>query len=104
MAGFALIQWVQLDWPMPDAIIPMPDANSIEVGKALANLLERPFVRALSSACEYKKDRLEEDQILLLFDACNPLAALKKTALFLSEAFPKKIYLLSLYPYVDRHC
>lgn len=103
MAGFAFIQWIQLEWPLPDAIIPMPDADSIAIGRVLAKLLDRPVVRALSSSWKYKEGRLEDHQILLLFDACNSMPILQKCALALSESFPKSIYLLSLLAYVDCH-
>lgn len=96
MASFALLQWIQLEWFVPDAIIPMPD--SIPMGRAFAELLNIPFVRALSNDCEYKEDRLEEEQILLLFDVSNPIENLQKASHALSEAFPKRIYLLSLLP------
>lgn len=96
MASFALIQWIQLEWPVPDAIIPMPD--SISMGSAFAKLLEVPFVRALRFDGEYKEDRLEEDQTLLLFDVSNPIEKLQKASSALSESFPKRVYLLSLFP------
>ena len=98
MASFAFLQWIQLEWPLPDALIPMPDADSIAIGSALAHLLDIPFLRALRSDCEYKEDRLEEDEILLLFDVSNSIERLQKGAVALSEAFPKRIYLLSLIP------
>lgn len=97
MAGFALFQWIQLDWPMPTAIIPMPDKNSIEIGMAFAHLLNVPFIRALQKDYSYKEERLEEDEILLLFNVLNGVENLQKGALALSAAFPKRIYLLSLY-------
>lgn len=99
MAAFAFVQWIQLEWPLPDAIIPMPDAHSIAVGKAFTQLIERPFVRALKADCEYRDDRLEEDGQLLLIDISNSVEKLEKAALALSESFPKKIYLLTLFPY-----
>jgi hypothetical protein len=102
MAGFALIQWIQLEWPLPDGIVPMPDADSIAIGGALARQLNVPFIRALNSDWSYKEDRLEEDQELLLFDVSNSIEKLKKAAYALGEAFPKRVYLLSLLPYANR--
>lgn len=102
MAGFALVQWIQLEWPIPDGIIPMPDADSIAIGSSLARLLNVPFIRALNRDWSYKEDRLEEDQELILFDVSNSIEKLKKAAYALGEAFPKRVYLLSLLPYVDR--
>lgn len=98
MAAFALFQWIQLEWPLPDALIPMPDGDSLVIGRAFAAMLNVPFVRALHSTCEYRGDSLEEDGQLLLFDVSNSLETLHKASLALSEAFPKRIYLLSLVP------
>jgi len=102
MASFALIQWIQLEWPRPHAVIAMPDKDSITIGSAFAAMQQVPFVKALRQNHEYVDDRLEEDEIYLLFDVSNSLENLKKSANSLSLSFPKRIYLLSLFPYVDR--
>lgn len=99
LAGFAFCQWVQLEWPTPDVIIPMPGALS--VASVFASLLERPLAQALSSSCEYREGRLEDTQILLLFDVQSSLQDQEKAALSLMQAFPKRSYLLTLFPYVD---
>ncbi len=100
IASFALIQWIQLEWPMPDAIVPMPDSDSLAIGSFFATLLDRPFVRAFRADYSYKEERLEEGQELLLFDISNSMQNLQKAVFTLSESFPKRIYLLSLFPYV----
>ncbi len=99
LAGFAILQWIQLEWITPDAIVPMPDSKAIALD--FAKFLDVPLVQALSKYHEYKEGRLEEDQILLLFDVSNSLPKLEKAALALMQSFPKKVYLLSLLPYVD---
>jgi len=96
LAGFAIYQWIQLEWPTPDTVIPMPDSHSLTIGRAFAQILDVPLARALSLDCSYKEDRLEEDQELLLFDVDNSLEKLEKGAFSLSESFPKRIYLLTL--------
>lgn len=101
MAGFAYIQWLQLEWPAPTALIPMPDRDSISIGRALADLMEIPFIRALAFDGIYKEGRLEEDEMLLLFDVSNFIDQIQKAAHSLADASPKKIYQLSLFPYVD---
>jgi hypothetical protein len=100
MAGFAIVQWIQLEWPMPDAIVPMPDPDSTAIGKSFARMLDRPLAKALRPNCEYIEDRLEEEGELLLFDVSNSVELLRKAAFALSEAFPKRTYILSLLPYV----
>lgn len=99
LAGFALWQWVQLDWPRPDAIVPMPD--SVTIASAFAAFLDCPLVQALSSSCQYRPGRLEDNQILLLFDVQSPAEHLEKASRSLMQAFPKKGYLLTLFSYVD---
>lgn len=96
MAGFALLQWIQLDWPYPDVIVPMPDSKRIAF--AVAKALETPFVQALNFSHEYYEDRLEEGQIILLFDVSNQISDLQKATRSLARSCPKIIYLLSLLP------
>ena len=101
LAGFALIQFIQLEWDMPDAIIPMPD--SISIAAAFADLLHLPLIQALDLRHSYKEDRLEENGTLLLFDISNSIPVLQKSTMALMESFPKRIYLLSLFPNADCH-
>ena len=97
MAGFAFVQWIQLEWPLPDMIVPMPNRESVAIGASLARLIDRPIARALTGDCEYKEDRLEEDQEILLFDVSNPMGLLKRGSGALFESFPKRIRILSLF-------
>lgn len=97
LAGFALLQWVQLEWPWPDAIVPMPDA--LALGKAFARLIDRPLVRALRPNGSYREDRLEENSQILLIDISSPLEILQRATAALSESFPKRVFLLTLFPY-----
>ena len=102
MAGFAFFQWIQLEWLFPDMIVPMPDAASIAIGRALALLFDIPLIRALRSDCTYREDRLEEEAVLLLFDVANRQERLEQAVFSLSEAFPKKIYLFTLFETGER--
>lgn len=101
MAGFAVHQWIQLEWPLPEVVIPMPDSDSVTIGRAFAQMLQIPFIRALETGYTYKEERLEENQLCLLFDVSHSLLELKKATLALAASFPKRIFLLSLLPYVD---
>jgi hypothetical protein len=98
MAGFAFFQWVQLEWPLPDVIVPMPDGDSVAIGSSFARLIDRSFARALRGDCEYKEDRLDEDLEVLLFDVSNSIERLQQASFALSESFPKRIRLMSLMP------
>lgn len=98
MAGFAVLQWTQLEWPLPDAIIPMSEATAL--AKAFANILERPFIRALKPCYEYRENCLEEDLNLFLIDISSPIEQVQKAVQALSSSFPKRIYLLTLFPWM----
>lgn len=99
-ASFAYLQWIQLEWETPFAVIPMIDQDSMKIGKEFASLMEAPFIRAFDSRGRYKEARLEEEKTLLLFDVSNSVEDLSQAVFSLSESFPKRIYLLSLLPYV----
>ena len=98
LASFALYQWIQLEWPLPDAIVPMPDKASKQIGLAFAVMLNVPFIQAINSNYEYIEDRLEEDQTILIFDVRSDFKSLERCALSIRESFPKKAYVLSLFP------
>ena len=101
LAGFALYQWIQLEWPDPDYVIPMPDSHSIAIAKAFTFMLDLPFVPAIGGTFKLKEDRLEEDRVLLVIDVSNSIDYLQKATLALAESFPKRIFILSLLPYVN---
>lgn len=101
MAGFAFLQWIQLEWPSPDVIVPMPDRDSVAIGRSLAQLIDCPFARALKGDCEYKEERLDEDLEVLLFDVSNSIERLQQASFALSESFPKRIRLVSLMPKIS---
>lgn len=96
LAAFAFIQWARLNWHQPDAIIPMPGA--IRIAQELSKYIDAPFIPALNRYSEYREDRLEEDQTLLIFDIDSPFVDLEKSTSSIKKALPKKVYLLSLFP------
>jgi hypothetical protein len=101
MAGFALIQWIQLEWPLPDAVIPMPDADSRLIARTFADWLQLPFVKVLNAQGKYCEDLIEEDLVLLVIDAANPFQKLREADQALREAFPKRTYILSLFSFTE---
>jgi hypothetical protein len=101
IAGFALNQWIRLDLPLPDALVPMPDSDSKAVGKLLAHWLQRPFIKGLKEGVEGLELRpkgLGEGKEILLIDGSNPTKKLQEGVNLLSETFPKRIHVLSLIP------
>lgn len=102
LAGFAYYQWLRLEWPDPDAIIPLPDRDSISVALAFSDLLERPFCNALyptGDTFDLDDERVPEKGELLLFDATNPIEKIEQAVLSVAECFPKRIFVLSLFEY-----
>lgn len=86
LAAFALLQWERLEWPFPDAIVPLPEAKSF--ARSFASWLDRPCLSA---------ERLDEDAILLLLGKCVSLKEIHEASERICEAFPKKVYVLTLF-------
>lgn len=91
---FAILQFAELDWPIPDVIIPMSSAFS--TAKKMADLLKVPFANVLQRG---GVEALNEDQIILLVDHHSPFSEVREAISSLLDAFPKKGFLLSLFPY-----
>jgi hypothetical protein len=98
MAAYAVIQWIQLDYALPDLVIPMPDPVSQKMGALFASLLQAPCAKILADCdiCYALQEEIEGDNVVI-FDGGNPLEELKKGIAELAEAFPKRMFLLSLY-------
>ncbi len=94
-AGFGYLQWLQLDWPTPDAVIPFAQAEPI--AKTLAQLMEAPYLKALLPDGSAIEERLEPDQILLLVSFDTRKEEIERAVQSLLEAFPKRIYLLTYF-------
>ncbi len=95
LAGFVAYQWVQLDWPIPDAILSLPDTASFRLSKAVSHLLCRPWIEVR----EIKSPGLE----LLIVDAISPFDHIRRGVRPVLETSPKSIYQLSLAPYGFRN-
>src|SRR3990167_1564390 len=92
IAAFAIVQWERLNWPVPDAVIPLPRAERI--AKPFAFSLECPYARVLSrwgNNWECNDQALKEDQTFLLIGEKVSEAVLREAAEILSDTFPKKL-------------
>jgi hypothetical protein len=99
LAAFALVQWERLDWPIPDIVMPLPKAEG--VARAFASLLDCFFVDAVRhwrGKWDCKHSFLEEDALILLISVKNSVDDIGKSIEAICEAFPKKIFVLSLIP------
>ena len=100
IAAFIMNQWIRLDWPTPQWVIPMPRAKALV--KHFSSWLSVPYVDILSvcqGSWECAVEKVEEDQILLLIDLQSTFVELEKALDALIRAFPKRIYVLSLSHY-----
>ena len=96
LADFAVRAWSGLAWPLPDAVVPMRGAK--ELALRFAELIERPFVPLFKrSGCD--AEAIESDRVLLVIDRGNSFPDCQIAIEALAETFPKKGYLLSLFPY-----
>ncbi len=103
-ASFAYYQWLKLDWSEPDLIVSIPPGKS-KTGQIFSQLCEKPYPRLFRRVAwplrtekwEVSEHLIEEHSTVLLFDVgCTP-KQLQLAATALSAAFPKKVYLISLF-------
>lgn len=97
MAGFLIVQWARLNWPIPDVVIPLPGASHL--ARSFADWLGCSCAKVLKSfhgSWKCAADSLEENQVFLLLANKTSVEMLEGAAMALREAFPKKIYALSL--------
>jgi hypothetical protein len=96
LAAFAARRWVELDWPFPDVVIPMRGAAKLAL--EFSSMIDRPYANLFKrKGCD--AEAIETDMTLLLIDTGASLANAKEAIHSLAEAFPKKGFLLSLFPY-----
>lgn len=88
VAAFAIYAWVNLDWPIPDLVIPMP--GSKEVALRFAEMIERPLA-------SFDIEAMDEEQTLLVFNCGSPLEEVERAVKSLALASPKRGYVLSLF-------
>ena len=103
LAGYALYQWLRLQWKEPDLIASIPPEKK-EVARAFGELLQIPCPNLFRTVTwplyprrwEVKEALIEDDMTLLLIDEGCTFEELQIAARALSETFPKSVYILSL--------
>jgi hypothetical protein len=100
-AGFAYYQWQQLALPDPDfivSIVPseMAKAFAMLCNKPNPNLFRRRFCFGHKQRLELREGLIPEDATLLLFDLGCKQQELEDACSVISEAFPKRVSILSL--------
>lgn len=88
IAAFAILAFVNLDWPTPDLVIPMPGAK--EIALHFAEMIERPLGKVDPEA-------MEEEQVLFVINYNSTVDELENVLKILSLASPKRGYILSLF-------
>jgi hypothetical protein len=109
LSAMALIFWHRLTYDLPHAVFELPDEKGkksiARVAKKFAELLNVPYVQGLKRTyAEFLKpdlalssSRLRSDQTLVLFDGASSLAWLQKACAAISDAFPKRVLIFSLF-------
>ncbi len=87
LAAFAIRAWVNLDWPIPDVILPM--SGSYRLARFFSEMLNCPMMSDV--------DAIEEDQILLVLNENASLQECKEAIAALGTCSPKRGYLLHLF-------
>lgn len=89
MSSFLIYQFSRLGWDTPDIITPSSGMEAIALELSFA--LQLPFARNASA--------IAEDQTILLIDRGSSTADRQRSIRALKDAFPKKGFLLSLFPH-----
>jgi hypothetical protein len=97
LPSFLVVQWARLKWRFPDVVISMPKARSLAI--SFSEMIQIPYIDALHYDTAWKCDAeaIEEDSVLLLIDIDSSLENLQGAIQALSNAFPKKGYVLSVF-------
>jgi hypothetical protein len=100
-AGFAYYQWQQLALPDPDYIVPVVPSSLVRAfamlcNKPCSNLFRRRFCFGQKARLELREGLIPEDATLLLFDPGCKQQELEEACSAISEAFPKRVSILSL--------
>jgi hypothetical protein len=103
------MEWHRLDWPTPERIAIVPQygggAALRDIGEIFSGMLDQKltheFCLRWSKPFEWgiqrKKKDLLEGQNLLLLDLGSSLSSLQQAVRELWPAFPKEVYILSLF-------
>ncbi len=109
LSAMALIFWHRLAYDLPDAVWLVPDERGIhpvaKLAREFANLLhlrcfsgiKKTYSGFLQPDLALVEKKIPTDQTLLLFDVASSLDWLKKASAVVSDAFPKKVFILSLF-------
>jgi predicted amidophosphoribosyltransferase len=102
-ASLAFLQWSKLHLPEPDLIAPIPPSQ-ITIARAFAKLIQKPCPNLFRRTAWplgvekwiAKEGLVQEEETVLLFDVGCSLRQLRLASDAILEAFPKKVYVLSL--------
>jgi hypothetical protein len=103
VAGFAFYQWMRLHWTDPDLIASIPPHRP-KIARFFSEFTQKPCPNLFRRATwplhplrwEVKQQMIEEDMTLLLFDNGCTFKELQMACQAIAQAFPKKVYVLSL--------
>jgi len=116
-ASLMMLRWKKLDWPYPEAVVPIPDTRlmtyvikkqpSYLIGKALSQLFSVPFRPVITtvergSSFGYRpkllaKGKCTDQKVLLISDVVQESESLRLARECLFSLFPKTIYTLGLF-------
>lgn len=100
LTAYAVYQWIQLEWPFPDFVIPLFPSRA----KSMARLFSEWTGAVYANPFKWWSrkiidDLLTEDATLLVIDTGVLPHILKKLLSQLTTTSPKSCFLLSLFPY-----
>ena len=109
LAGFMVLQLIQLRWPLPEVVIPLPQAFSQWMGKqdapntllaqALALICHAKMSDGLrfrlDKTCYWKAEEIADKHVLFIDDGSVGQKHLRRSIACIRQGFPKTLKLLS---------
>ncbi len=97
LPSFLVVQWARLQWRFPDVVISMPGAKALAI--SFSEMIQCPYIDVLKwdGAWQCDAEGICEDSILLVIDLDSSLENLAGAIQSLSNTFPKKGYILSVF-------
>ncbi len=111
LAAFLIMQFLRLDWPLPDAVIsvPIPFVHRLFhgagpgalIGREVAHFLRRPFIDGIKCVVDRHSSfrfslkpslEIQDKTLLLIDDVIKPGEAIFSCGEKLLEGFPKCLY------------
>jgi hypothetical protein len=94
IGALAFYQSLRLGWTLPDLVVPVFSKRAA-IAHVFAAFHDCPCPHLFQRG-EVREDLVEEDQVIWLFDEGASMKQLEVAVKAIGNAFPKKVYVISL--------